>query len=667
MTVVQSLGMLVEVGTSDWYPSVSYGSVTLYNQLSYDYATLYRTQPNVRTCVDFLARNIAQLGLHVFRRVSNTDRERLTDHPLALVLAEPLPAQFKVTRYRLIESLISDLGIYFNAYWLKVRPGGGSEPVGLLRIPPAYVRVTGGLVPTAYTIEFSDTRLQLRPEALVHVRGYNAENPLEGLSPLETLRRILAEEQAAGDYREYFWRNAARQGGVIMRPPTAPEWSPQARERFKSEFEQLYSGTENSGRTAILEEGMEWKAMTFTAQESEYLAGRKLTREECARAYHIPLPMVGILDHATFSNIKEQHRNLYQDCLGPWLRMIEEDIELQLLPEFEDTQGVYVEFNIAEKLGGSFEEQTEALQTAVGRPWMTADEARARMNMPSMGGDATRLVTPLNVLIGGQASPRDVPGQSSLKQLEIIRGVLGLDVGNVQRTSEGASHGVQWDLKAADVDPARLRVRVRHEEQWREALARTFRRQRESVTPRVADAVQVDELWDAVRWNRELGDDLYRLNTATALDWAQYVAEMMALDLSEAEMEAWLVEHSRVQAEYINGNTRDLLGNALTEEDRRGAVAGLFELLIGARAAQIAQSAVTTAANFGSQEAAKQSGLKTKTWQVNSSNPRPEHAAINGETVAIRERFSNGMLWPGDPAGGAENNANCMCSVRFGR
>src|SRR5262245_33102561 len=55
------------------------------------YAALYRTQPNVRTVVDFVARNIAQLGIHVFRRVSDTDRVRLADHALADWLNHPTP------------------------------------------------------------------------------------------------------------------------------------------------------------------------------------------------------------------------------------------------------------------------------------------------------------------------------------------------------------------------------------------------------------------------------------------------------------------------------------------------------------------------------------------------------------------------------------------------
>src|SRR5699024_2688674 len=71
----------------------------------------------------------------------------------------------------------------------------------------------------------------------------------------------------------------------------------------------------------------------------------------------------------------------------------------------------YVEFNIEEKLQGNFEEQSQALQVSTGAPWMTRNEARAIRNLPALpGGDA--LVTPLNVLVGGQASPRDSGSQN---------------------------------------------------------------------------------------------------------------------------------------------------------------------------------------------------------------------------------------------------------------
>jgi uncharacterized protein with gpF-like domain len=60
--------------------------------------------------------------------------------------------------------------------------------------------------------------------------------------------------------------------------------------------------------------------------------------------------------------------------------------------------------------------------------------------------------------------------------------------------------------------------------------------------------------------------------------------------------------------------------------------------------------------------------LKTKTWIVNSKHPRPSHAALNGVTVRIGDNFPGvNMRWPGDPAGGAAEVANCSCTVRFGR
>ena len=634
--IVQSLGALADMGTSAWYPSTNLRTVKMYDDHYYDYRTLYRTQPNIRTCVDFLARNIAQLGLHVFERASDTDRRRLTDDPLAVLLAKPNPW---TTTYRLIESLMGDLGVYFNAYWLNKSDRGQAY---LLRIPPHLVTVYGNLAPHRYEIDLGGQILRPESGDLIHFRGYNPDDATKGLSPLETLRRILAEEHSMGDYREKFWQNSARMSGIIERPAEAPEWQPAARERFKSEFEALYSGIDNSGKTAILEEGMTWKEAMFNAQESEYMAGRKLTREECARAYHIPLPMVGILENATYSNITEQHKNLYQDSLGPWLAMIEQDIGLHLIPGLAGDD-VYVEFNIAEKMQGSFEEQIKALQSAVGRPWMTANEARARQNMPQLGGDADLLVTPLNVLVGGQASPSDSAPPEKMLTSGQPKAALG------------------------QIDPTLPELRARHEEKWLQVLRRVFERQLASVVGKVAARSAIQEIWDEGRWNQELTADLFVMNVATATAWAKFVAEELELELDEDRMLPWLEENARIAAEEINTATMNQVTDAMSEKDPVDAVKLLFGAAIATRAANIATSHVTTASVFGSQEAARQGGLRTKTWIVNSGNPRPEHAAMNGMTIEIGELFPTGQRWPGDPAGGAENNANCRCSVTFGR
>lgn len=651
--IVQSIGSLRDL-TPDWLPRGSYGSIGLYSGFTHDYQVIYRTQPNVRTVVDFLARNIAQLGLHVYRRVSETDRVRLSDHPLARLIKRP---NAWTTRYRLIHALISDLGIYDNAYWLKVRlPESAPQPFSLLRIPPHLVTIRGGLVATEYRVSLGEKTLNIKPSEIVHFRGYNPDSTLRGLSPLETLRRVLAEEAAAGSYRENFWKNAARMGGVIERPADAPDWGDAARQRFVQEIEAMFSGEANSGKTAVLEDGMTWKPGAFNAEQSQYLEGRKLTREECARAYHVPLPMVGILDHATFSNIESQHKQLYVDCLGPWLKMGEEEIELQLLPEFGDGDDVYAEFNIQEKLAGSFEEQLKSFQAAVGAPWMTRAEARARLNLPALDDPtADELVTPLNVLIGGQASPQDsAPAEGAPKS--------GLWLPDIDQKA-----------KVASLDPTRPQLRARHRQQWNRVLVRYFARQRDAVEGRLKGRSRakaaIDDVFDLDRWNRVLKDDLFRLASATALVWARHVAEQLDGDLDEDRLEPFLEENARIAAERINKATRDGIAAALREDEPHDAVRDVFAAAMGWRATQIVQTKVGFAANFGSHEGAKQSGQGTKTWAVNSGNPRSQHAALAGETVSLGKTFTNGMRWPADGMAGLgpEQIANCECSVVFQR
>src|SRR5262249_31575253 len=224
---------------------------------------------------------------------------------------------------------------------------------------------------------------------VVYFNGYNPLNALAGLSPLDTLRRTLEQDIAAMENREAFWRNSSRMEGIIERPKDAPRWTPQQKQHWREQWQQRYAGPQGAGTIAVLEDGMSWKQTSWSARDSEYVASKKLSREECAAAYHIPLPMVGILEHATFSNIKEQHKQLYADCLGPWLEMVASAIELQLLPECRQTTNIYTEFNISEKLRGSFEEQANALRVLVGRPVMTANEGRARLNLPKIIDDVT--------------------------------------------------------------------------------------------------------------------------------------------------------------------------------------------------------------------------------------------------------------------------------------
>jgi HK97 family phage portal protein len=395
------------------YTTMSFSrSMRLSEHATFAYEEIWRSQPAVRTVVGFLARNIAQVGIDVFSRDEELGRVKRTDHAFAQLMRVPLPGT-KWTRFRLFNTLVHELCIYDDAYLLKVKVEGDIR--GLLPVPARMVTQEGGTwyAPETYVITGGAGRLEVDAENMVHLHGYNPSNPRQGSSPMESLRKVLAEEFSASTYREQLWRNGARFAGYIQRPLDAPQWSDTALERFQLGWRAQYSGDTASwsagGGTPVLEDGMTFVPAGVTPKDAQYVESRKLTREEVAAVYHVPQSAVGLLENLSYSGGADQRQAIYQDCVPPWTTMLQEDLENQILSDLDPgaaTGATYIEFNLPEKLRGSFMERAKILSQAVGAPYLTRNEARAMDNRPAVeGGD--ELIVPLNVVAGGLANPAD--------------------------------------------------------------------------------------------------------------------------------------------------------------------------------------------------------------------------------------------------------------------
>lgn len=641
MPFVLSGGQLATVGSPP--PSWSTPSgVRVSEHVSLEYAAIWRTQPQVRTVTAFLARNIAQIGLHAYERVSDVDRQRLTDHPLGALLASPTP---RTTQYRFLNTLVLDVSIYDVFVGVKIRPEGSLR--ALQRVDPRRVTPIGSnpFDPDGFEIRGQRSKREVPADQVVFLRGYNPDDARWGSPPMEALRGLLSEGYAAEQWRAQLWRNQARAAGYLRRPLEAPPWSEEAKNRFRDHWHAQYVGDgPEAGGTPILEDGMEWLSAAMKPVEAQYLEVRKLTREEVAAAYHVPLPMVGILDHATYSNIREQHKQLYQDCLGPWLQMIQQDLSLQLIPDFSGASRVYIEFNINEKLRGNFEEQAEHLTSAIGGPYMTRNEGRARLNLPQIdGGD--ELITPLNVIEGGQPSPRDlVDSDDSPPQLR------------------AASRTLQ----------VKARVSEAEEQRAVEVLDAYFRRQQRAVASRLGaqkahGKATLLDIYSPTRWIAELTAELFTLGLSVTVRAAKAVLRLLDLDsdgYDVARTEGWIQEHAAAVAEAIETDTARDLTAALADPDPQKAIHDLFEGYATTRAPAVAVSETTALSGFGTEEAVEKSGRPaTKTWRTTSGNPRASHARLNGESVPVGAEFSNGARFPGDRSLPPGERLGCRCEM----
>ncbi|MGW4300419.1 phage portal protein [Streptomyces sp. NPDC004646] len=624
----------------------AYAPLTL-RAVPWEYEAIWRTQPQVRTVIGFIARNIAQLGIHVFRRISDTDRERLTDHPLAQLLAEPLP---RLTQYRFIERLISDVALYDNAYGIKLKVDGRLR---VLPVPPTLIRPYGGnwIAPDHY--ETAGGR-QFGVDEVVHIHGYSPNDLSYGESPIESLRDLILESSEANSQRRAMWKGGARLTGVLVRPADAPEWKDTDKRRFREMWRTFSQGGGAEGGTPILEDGMDYKAVGFNPEQAQYIEARKLTREECAAAYFIPPPLIGILDHATYSNIKEQHAHLYQDTLGPWTVMFQQEVAAQILPDLPDNDGVYCEFNVESKMRGDFESQAAAASTATGGPWMTRNEIRARNNLPRVeGGD--ELIVPMNVTEGGLASPRDTaPGGDGIPKA----------VGLPRRKTSGRPSALGTFASERDALESTL-------------VAFTERQASALLVAASAKADSDQGMPDLLTlWSQGSEDRIAQLQALLAHHGYRLaqVGAWGVLDVHNPEAENWSAEvmlawilaaaethatqHEEAGRKAVAA-VQDLGGDDWRENLQSVAVAW------SSAAASRARTASTELRSFGGHDAAQASGLMKKVWRTGGKNPRPSHKAQDGESVALDDVFSNGLRWPGDGEGRTEELVNCNCELDY--
>ena len=293
---------------------------------------------------------------------------------------------------------------------------------------------------------------------------------------------------------------------------------------------------------------------------------------------------------------------------------------------------------------------------------MTRNEARALRNLPAIdGGD--EIITPLNVIIGGQASPR-YGGQATGTRAKGLDLLLELgdthpdEAGKALRALVGAKDKPRIRAKAQATDGDLNRA----ERELREF----FRSQEASVLSRIN--AKDPAWWDEKRWNDELSAVLLALALTTTKNVATRALAAAGLDptlYGVSQTEAFLAEVAKSRAGAINSTTRDQV-QAIASGNGPGGTRDpkhAFDVIRESRGGLVAQTLITTYAAFATAEAAKQTGGDSKTWIVTSSDPRAEHAAMNGETVGIDAKFSNGAKWPGDPVLGADGVSNCRCDV----
>jgi HK97 family phage portal protein len=409
-------------------PSIPFGmwgssGLTLLDGRPISYNEIYRTQPTVAAAVNVFSRQISRLPLKVYKKNSQNERERVTNHRLVDLIQKPAP---RCGATQLKQWLAKPLLLHGNSTLLASRARAGQPPNRLWPLDWRYMWAhyeKGEPIRFWQTTEYGSI-VTLDPEDVIHLHWEAVDCPI-GVSPLEQLGVTVRIDTSAQEYQESYLRQGARPPSAITMPEITGGDAPgvildkDLRREMREDLDAAYAGSQNAGRPALLPGGFKWESIAHSAHEAELIEQRKLSREEIAAVYEVPQPLVGILDHATYSNVAELHRMLYTTVLGPWLTLFEESFQAQVIDPEPAFQGLFVEFDLAEVLKGDKVKEINALKIAVTSGLMTINEARAVQNLPAFSEEwCNAPLIPANNLASEPGNPGAAPSEAQMQAFE---------------------------------------------------------------------------------------------------------------------------------------------------------------------------------------------------------------------------------------------------------
>lgn len=351
----------------------------------------------VYAAVRLLSESVASLPLHTYERLTE-GKQRSLDHPVGRLLSGTVNPY--LTSFGFRETLMGHVLTWGNGYAEIVRDGSGN-PVELLPITPDRVRVvqdTDGRV--TYKV---DEEITLAADDMFHIAGLGFDG-LVGYSPITLAKQCIGLGLGAERFGGSFFGNSARPAGVLTHPNRL---SKEAAENLRDGWRSAYAGTDNAGRTAILEEGMSWQSLGISNDDAQYLETRKFQVDEIARWYGVPPHMIGSMESATFSNIEHQGISYVTYSLRPWLVRWEQEIARKL---YTDGDTFFSEFLVDGLLRGDTKTRYDGYKIARDSGWLSVNEIRSLENLlPVPGGD--QYIQPMNMDTVGEEPSQDDEGR----------------------------------------------------------------------------------------------------------------------------------------------------------------------------------------------------------------------------------------------------------------
>lgn len=364
----------------------------------------------VYACVRIRARDVSRCAPSLIKEDAVGNKTIVTNHELVDLFRRPNRVQ---SWFEFCEQMNISLLLRENAYAVKLRDGRGKVKE-LIPLNPDLVTV---LEAPNGSLFYNVSRAGLWLLAVLgglpiavpdydvfHIRGMTF-NSLVGIARIglarDAIGLALAQEQQAGRWAG----NGARPAGLLKSPKKLNQ---ESADRLKAQWEKLQAGVQNAGRTAVLEDGVEWVPMQLTSVDMEFIASRGLSTKDIARFFDVPLHKIGEMGDVPKATIAELNSNYVQSTVMGDVTRWESRFDFDWKLSDADLR---VRMDETDLLRADPLTMMNFARFGVTSSLMSQNEGRRAIDLPPMTGKETgpdALLTPTNLASHGS----DVDGQA---------------------------------------------------------------------------------------------------------------------------------------------------------------------------------------------------------------------------------------------------------------
>ena len=348
-------------------------------------------------CTRLISETVGTLPLHVYRKSSGV-RERADDHPLASIIRVRPNAESTANLFW--QSMVAAMLLQGNG--IAIRLMVGDRLVGLQFIPWQSLRIetTQDGRRKFGRVDSNGRVMPIADKDIFRVPGFSLDG-VWGVSAISYGASVFGSALAASSAANNTFANGLSPAVYFKTDKTV---RPEQREEFRKNLETV-SGAMNAGKSPLLEGGMDAKTIGINPKDAQLLESRSFSVEEVCRWFGVDPSLIGhgqaVSNFGT--GLEQKMISFLTFTLRPWLTRIEQSINAFLLAP-EDQDRYYVEFSLEGLLRGDSAARADFLAKLTNAAIMTVDEARAKENLPPMGGNAAKLMT------NGATAPIDTLG-----------------------------------------------------------------------------------------------------------------------------------------------------------------------------------------------------------------------------------------------------------------